>query len=55
MRPEAPLVYTPEQQCAIVAMASKKPEKYGIQLAKLIHCEQSILALRQGIDGLFMI
>ena len=27
--PEAPLVYSPEQQCAIDAMASEKPREYG--------------------------
>ena len=49
MRPGAPLVYTPEQQCAIVAMASEKPEKYGIQSAKWTHWEQAVLPLRVAV------
>ena len=49
MHTGAPLIYTPEQQCAIVAMATEKPEKYGIQSSKWTHWELAMVANRNGI------
>ncbi len=48
-RSGAPLVYSPEQQCAIVAMATEKPRKYGIEADKWTHHELAMVANRQGI------
>lgn len=48
-RAGAPLVYTPEQQCSIVAIASEKPRKYGIESSKWTHWELAMVANRDGI------
>jgi transposase len=48
-RSGAPLIYSPEQQCAIVAMASEKPRKYGIEADKWTHRELAMVANRDGI------
>jgi transposase len=51
IRSGAPLVYTPEQQCSIVAMATEKPGKYGIQSSKWTHWELAMVANRDGITN----
>jgi len=50
-RPGAPLVYTPEQQCAIIAMASEKPVKYGVQSETWTHRELAMVANNNGITS----
>jgi len=48
-RSGAPLVYSPEQQCTIVAMATEKPRKYGIETDRWTHQELAMIANRNGI------
>jgi transposase len=48
-RTGAPLTYTPEQQCKIVAIASEKPGKYGIESSKWTHWELAMVVNRAGI------
>ena len=48
-RSGAPLFYSPEQQCSIVAIASEKPRKYGIESSKWTHWELAMVANRNGI------
>lgn len=49
-RSGAPLIYSPEQQCAIVAMASEKPRRYGVEADNWTHRELSMVANRDGIS-----
>ena len=49
MRPGAPPTYSPEQQCAIVAIALEKPEKYSVESEKWTHRELAMVARQQGI------
>lgn len=49
-RSGAPLVYSPEQQCTIVAMASEKPRKYGVEADTWTHRELAMIANRDGIS-----
>jgi hypothetical protein len=48
-RTGSPLVYTPEQQCSIVAIATEKPEKYGVESSRWAHWELAMIANRDGI------
>ena len=50
-RPGAPLFYTPEQQVAIVAMATEKPKKYGIESDIWSHRELALAANKTGITA----
>lgn len=50
-RSGAPIVYSPEQQCAIVAMASEKPRKYGVEADSWTHHELAMVANRDGITN----
>jgi hypothetical protein len=50
-RPGAPSVYTFEQQCRIVVIATEKPKKYGIQSAKWTHWELAMTTARNGITN----
>ena len=49
-RSGAPLVYSPEQQCAIVAMASEKPGKYAVEADTWTHRELAMVANRDEIS-----
>ena len=48
-RSGAPLVYSPEQQCAIVAMATEEPRKYAVEADKWTYRELAMVANRDGI------
>ena len=48
-RSGAPLVYSPEQQCAVVAIASGKPRKYGVEADKWRHREFAMVANRTEV------
>jgi transposase len=50
-RSGAPLVYSPEQQCVIVAMASEKPRKYGVEADSWTHHELAMVTNRDGITN----
>ena len=43
-RPGAPLKYTPEQQCALVALAVRKPMEIGVPVENWTHRELAIVA-----------
>ena len=43
-RPGAPLKYTPEQQCALVALAVRKPMDLGVPVENWTHRELAIVA-----------
>ena len=51
VRSGGPLTYSPEQQCALVAMASEKPGKYNIISDKWTHRELATAADIAGITG----
>ena len=50
-RSGGPLTYSPEQQCALVAMASEKPGKYNVISDKWTHRELATAADIAGITG----
>jgi hypothetical protein len=51
-RPGAPATFTPEQVCAIVALACKPPEKSELPLSRWSQSELAREAVRRGIDSI---
>jgi hypothetical protein len=45
----APLTYTPEQQCAIIGLAVRSPEEFGLPINYWTHRELAIIANREGL------
>lgn len=50
-RPGAPLTYTPEQRCEIIAMAVRKPREFDVQADEWTHWELAMAANRQGVTN----
>lgn len=50
-RSGAPLFYSPEEQCSIIAIATEKPRKYGIESSKWTHWELAMVAKKLGLKN----